>query len=104
MARQKQFVQAFASQLSSQAKRNFSVISKLFEDLSPYYVSNLDLSDVIYLSRIYLDKQDVLQFVTFEGRYDSLENYYGQKNPVFYPDEQSLFETVLSLFYLPVEE
>ena len=104
MARQKQYIQAFTKTLIQKAKSNFSVIPHLFRDMEPYYVTDLDLSDLIFLAGTYLAYHMNMQFSSFGGTYDLMENNYGKNNAVYYPDEESLFEAVLNLFYVPVED
>lgn len=103
MERQKQYVAAFAATLTQQAKSDFSVISRLYQALTPYMVSDLDLSDAVFLAQTYLEHGMSLEFLSFDGTYDWLENSHGTKNAVYYPDEDSLFEAVLAVFYTQVD-
>ena len=101
--RQKQYIRAFASTLTQQARKDFSVISHLYQDITPYIVSDLDSSDVIFLAQTYLSYGLDFSIVSYEGTYDWLENSRGTRNAVYYADEDSLFEAVLAVFYTQVD-
>lgn len=102
MERQKQYVLAFSNVLRERARTDFGVISTLYSELSPYMVSNLDLSDVIFLAQIYLDSGLSIDFSSISGTYDLLE--LEGTHSVFYPDEDSLFQTVLDIYYVQIDD
>lgn len=104
MARQEQYVKAFARQLVQMARKDFSVVTELYNQVSPYFVSTLDLSDAVFLAQTYLDFGLNIQTYSYDGTYDLLLNARGTKyNSVYYPDEDSLFECVLDVFYIQVD-
>lgn len=104
MERQKQYVLAFMSKLTAEAKKDLGAVTRLYDQISPYLVSTLDLSDLIYLAQTYLDHGLSLRYVSYEGTYDLLENERGTYNAVFYADEDSLFEAVLSVYYTQLDD
>lgn len=102
MARHVQYVRAFSSTLMQQAGSDFRVITNLYDKVTPYLVSDLDTSDVVFLAQWFVEHRPDFQVLNIDGTYDLLE-VSGKENAVYYLDETSLFETVLDVFYLPVE-
>lgn len=102
MERQIQYVRVFSSMLKQKAGSDYHVITALFDEISPYMVSNLDTSDVIFLAQTYVDMNPNFEVLSIDGHYDML-TVDDHENAVYYLDETSLFETILELFYLPVD-
>lgn len=101
-ARQMQYIKAFAGQLVPAVINDFSVVSSLYNTASEYSSTDISLSNVTYLASLLLSK-GVTDFdtITLEGemkpsdRIDYADVVYAE----FYPDEEALMETVLSVFY-----
>ena len=102
MARQKQYLNAFFTKLMRQARSDFGVISALYQAITPYMVSNLDLNEALYLAQFCLDNRVSFDIRSIAGEYDWLE-HNGVRNSVFYLDGDSLFETVLSVYYTQID-
>lgn len=98
MERQKQYITAFSKLFRAQTQKNRSFPSKLFSALSSDVVTNLELSDVTFLSSIYLGHETDFKLLTLEGSFD---RYNG--STIFNVDETSLLETVLEIFYQQVD-
>ena len=102
MARQRQYMQAFLAKLMSKARSDLGTIGSLYDTLSPYMVTNLDLSDALFLAQVYLDHGLQMKMLHVAGTYDWL-NWYGENNAVYYLDNDSLFEAVLAAYYTKVD-
>lgn len=103
MLRNKQFVQAFVSQAKSQIKADLGVAATLYQEIMPYIVSDLDIGDVLFLAKTYLDYGVDFIFIGLDGTMDWLENQWGAKVSTLYPDYDQLFETVLDIYYTEVD-
>ncbi len=104
--RQMQYVKAFAEQALPAVVKDFSTISKLYNTASKYSQTNLSLNNATYLGSLLLSKG-----VTEFKPYTIKGNMKASVDPVmpgvvhaeFYPDEDSLMETVLDVFYTQID-
>lgn len=101
--REKQYVEAFASQAKAQAKADFGSVSRLYQQVMPYIVSDLEIGDLLFLVKTYLSFGMDFSFLGLEGTMDWLENQWGAKIATLYPDEEQLFETVLDIYYTQID-
>ena len=86
-----------------QARSDFSIISKLYQTIMPYIVTDTDLSDVIFLAETFLLHRNSIQMLGLEGTMDWVLNIHGYKVAIMYPDEDNLFETMLDVYYKPID-
>ena len=104
--RQIQYVNAFADQALPAVVKDFSTISKLYNTASKYSRTNLTLNNATYVGSLLLSK-GVTDFKTYtiEGEMKADENPLmpGVVHAEFYPDEDSLMETVLAVFYTQID-
>ena len=99
-ARQIQYIKAFAKKATKYALNNFSVIPNLYSTASAYSHTNLTLSMATYLATTVLPKGVSFDnFVSLKGEMKMGENF-----AEFYYDEHAALETVLDVFYKPIEE
>ena len=103
MLRQKQYIQEFAGTTIRQARSDFSIISKLYQTIMPYIVTDTDLSDVIFLAETFLLHRNSIQMLGLEGTMDWVLNIHGYKVAIMYPDEDNLFETMLDVYYQAID-
>ena len=103
MLRQKQYIQEFAGTTIRQARSDFSIISKLYQTIMPYIVTDTDLSDVIFLAETFLLHRNNIQMLGLEGTMDWVLNIHGYKVAIMYPDEDNLFETMLDVYYQAID-
>lgn len=96
MARQRQYISSFASQVMSQSLGDLSLPVRLFEIMGDYTVTDLTVSDVSYLAATAL-KNGVSQIrmETVPGTVTQGEDGLAQ----YVTDDQALREMVLNLFY-----
>ena len=97
MLRQKQFVEAFASQAGNQVLSDFGKLAKLYNAASPYTVTDIGLSEVTYLASCCLTA-DVGKSIAYN--YVSGETVMGERYMEFHSDKNSVFEAVLNTFYI----
>lgn len=95
MERQQQYVTEFVKKSVARTREQLSFPVDLFSTLAPYMATNLEISDVTFLSSAFINHGAHFSFRSVTGSYGKL---YGSS--VFYPDETDLFEAVLQVFYL----
>ena len=94
-ARQKQYIEEFVSKTMKMAKKDLSLIPRLWSFASDYMISDLSADDVVYLSGVALIRNFELgDFTTVPGEYRMGERY-----AEYHADETALFELVLDTFY-----
>lgn len=101
MARQKQFMTAFLSQIWGSVKSNPAVIADLYSTISDSSTTNLTPSKMTYLTTTaisMLDSYKEIEFVNVPGTVKKGE--YAE----FIVDENALMEIMLDLFYVDVTQ
>jgi Transcriptional regulator len=98
MERQKQYLTEFSKLAVAKARDNLSFPVDLFSALSPFTVTDLDITDVAFLSSTFISHGAEFDFRTIEGTPDKLNG-----STVLYLDEIDLFEAVLQMFYVQVD-
>ncbi len=98
MERQKQYITAFSKLFRDKTQENTAFPSELFSAMSSDVVTNLELSDIAFLSSTYLRHGTDFKLLTLDGSFD---RYHG--STIFNVDESSLLETVLEIFYRQVD-
>lgn len=101
MARQKQFMTAFLSQIWGSVKSNPAVIADLYGTISDNSTTNLTPSKMTYLTTTaisMLDSYKEIEFVNIPGTVKKGE--YAE----FIVDENALMEIMLDLFYVDVTQ
>ena len=100
LARQKQYLGAFAMKFKEATKKDITVPVKLYQQLSKYMVTDVTVDEVAYLAGQLLDYEFTGEDVyTLEG-----ETVRGEKFEEFYPDTDALKELMMELFYEEVEQ
>ena len=100
MQRQKQFFTAFLTRTGSQLKKNIGRLPDYYNAVSPYVVTNINLSQTTYLVTCALSGGGWSSpaYLSISGK--SIKE---GKHSEFYPDTVSVYEAVLAAFYTPVE-
>ncbi|MBR2714667.1 MAG: LCP family protein [Ruminococcus sp.] len=96
MKRQQEYLRGFFAQAIPAVKKDKSVVTDLMGTISDNSTTNLNASKATYLTTTalrHLDSYKDIEFVNIEGKFKKGE--YAE----FYPDQQKLFENMLSLFY-----
>ncbi len=97
--RQIQYLRSFVSKVAATALREFSIISNLYNTASEYSFTNVSLSKVTYLATTLLSKGISFDdIVSLQGTLVDADPY-----PEYIVDEKAVFETVLNIFYEPVQ-
>lgn len=99
MARQKQYVQAFATTVIRQAKGDPSSLIRLYQLLDDYMVTDLGLDSVAFLAPIALKNGGEFAFRTVATEKIELVGRY----PMYYLDENDLKDAVVSTFYTQID-
>lgn len=99
--RQVQYVESFFLQVFPAVLTDFGKISQLYNVGSQYSQTNLSLQDATYLASVLLSKgTSRFETYTIEGEMKSYEDKAtGNIHAAFYPDKDSITQTVLDVFY-----
>lgn len=102
--RQAQYIQAYVRQLQPAVVQDFSIVSTLYNTATEYSETNISLNDVTYLASFILSKgiSDYTQY-SIEGEMKASEKVNDYVFAEFYPDEDSVLETVVNCFYTQVD-
>lgn len=98
LSRQKQYLNAYVTKLLPMVQNDMSLITDLYDTADEYMYTNINRDNLIYLAsdvlpNIYSTKD--INYLTIDG-----ETKQGDVYAEFYPDETSLYETILRVFYL----
>ena len=99
MARQKQYITAFVAKALQETKSDVSTLLNLYSAMSDYTCTDMSLADVTFLLTSFVRNGAHFDFSTISGTAER-----EGENAVYYLDQTSLYETVLKVFYTPVEE
>ncbi|MBR5472504.1 MAG: LCP family protein [Clostridia bacterium] len=100
MQRQKQFLSALMNKTGNAILKDFSNLAKFYNAMSPYFSSNVSFAQITYISQNCLSSNfgDSLEYKSIEGTLTQGENWVE-----FYADEESTLQTVIDVFYVPVD-
>lgn len=99
-ARQSQYLKAFFSQAMSNAAGDPGILVGLYQTATEYSTTNLELSEFSYLAATLVEHgMSELDVVTLAG-----EPVKGSQYVEYHLDQDAVYETVLDVFYTPVEE
>lgn len=99
LARQKQYLTAFTAKLKEAVKKDITLPITIYQQLSPYIVTDLTIDEMVYLAKELLDYQLNGEVIyTLEGTTEM-----GEKFEEFYPDKDALKALMIELFYQEVE-
>ncbi len=98
MKRQKQFIDALYEKFMECVETDDEFIIDASLAMSDFVVSDRSVTQIQELSRKFKE-YEFIRVEDIEG-----ETLQGKKFMEFYPDEESVFKTVIGLFYTPVEK
>lgn len=99
-ARQSQYLKAFFSQAISSAAGNPSVLVSLYRTALDYATTNLGVDEFSYLATVLLQNgMSQLDVTTLQG-----EAVKGAQYVEYNLDQESVYQTVLDVYYTPVED
>ncbi len=100
LQRQKQYMTTFAAAVKNEVASDIRVAADLYQVLQKYMVSNIDLSQFVYLATEYKNYDfDVSNLFSLPG-----ETVMGNNYEEFYIDEDAAKDLIVKLFYEPVEK
>lgn len=100
--RQKQFLNAYAKKVFDEAKGNVGVIVDIFNTVAEYSTTNIGIPEFTYLASIFLNHGiDDFEITTLQGEYVHNDD---TNHAEFYLDRDSVYQTVLDVYYEPLEE
>lgn len=96
LARQKQYLGAFAYQAIAETKEDISFPVTVLDSLSDYTVTNMNASKIMYLATTYINYSfRTEEIYTLEG--ETIIGGGGFEE--FYVDEDALYELIIDVFY-----
>lgn len=100
MQRQKQFLSALMNKTGNAVLSDFSNLTKYYNTLSPYFSTNVSFAQITYLAQncLTMNFGDALDYKTINGTLTQ-----GEKWVEFVPDEKSVLQTIIDVFYIPKE-
>lgn len=99
LERQKQFLTNFISQAKHKAMGDVSVAVDIYNTISKYMVTDIDITEFTYLASEALGYDfSIDNLYSMEG-----ETVMGDKFEEFYADEDALHQLIIDVFYEPVE-
>ena len=99
MSRQKQYITAFVEKALQETKSDITTLLSLYQAMSGYTYTDMSLADVTFLLTGFVSNGAQFDFSTITGTAELVG-----ENAVYYLDQTSLYETVLKVYYTPVEE
>ncbi len=97
--RQKRFLSAFITKARAETKKDITLPVNIYNGIQDYTVTDLSASEVAYMASEYLDYSfDASSMITLEG-----ETKQGEKFEEFYPDEGSMQDMMIKVFYREVQ-
>ncbi len=104
--RQMQYIRAYVSQVLPAIVKDFSVVTSLYNTAAQYSQSNISLSNATYLGTLVLSK-GIRSFdgITLQGEMKPSDDPLLSEvvHAEFYPDEDNVMQTVLSVFYTQID-
>lgn len=99
--RQVQYVESFFLQVFPAVMTDFTMVSRLYNTGSQYSQTNLSLKDAAYISSVLLSKgTSRFETYTIDGEMKGYKDEKtGNTHAAFYPDNDSIIQTVLDVFY-----
>lgn len=98
MERQKQYIRGFFDRVVYETKQNIMTPVDLFNEASPYMVTNIGVPKVTYLAENVLNKN----FYELNMQNVPGEVKQGDFYAEYYVDEDSFYEMFLNIYYTPV--
>lgn len=100
MIRQKEVLRALVTAAAAKLTQDPTAIVSMYNTMQPYTETSLSLAEITYLASccVTADLGSRFEYVSVQGT-----TQRGEEFVEFYPDETSLYESVLSLFYTPEE-
>ena len=99
MLRQKQYINAFVTKALRETKSDVTTLLSLYQAMEGYTYTDMSLADVTFLLTCFVNNGAHFNFSTIEGTTER-----DGENAVYHLDQTSLYETVLKIYYTPVED
>lgn len=99
MLRQKQYINAFVTKALQETKSDVTTLLSLYQAMEGYTYTDMSLADVTFLLTCFVNSGAHFNFSTIEGTTER-----DGENAVYHLDQTSLYETVLKIYYTPVED
>ena len=94
MARQKQFVSSFFSKAIAKTKEKLTFPVDIYKSTKEYILTDLDIAEISFLASCAIKNNIGLQYKSITGTVKK-----GEKYAEYYVDDESVYQTVLEVFY-----
>ncbi|MBE6725309.1 MAG: hypothetical protein E7576_09000 [Ruminococcaceae bacterium] len=101
MRRQREYLSSLGKLIRGKLKTDSSVINDLYSAAEPFMISDMTLSDLTSVAVEGSGYTDA-GILTPSGEHAEVTYQNGNTHVEFHPDEDSILETVLTLFYRPI--
>ena len=91
---------ALSDQLAPAIKNNFTLPLMLYQDSSDYTVSNIDITELVFLASSLATNYSGMEILSTDGTY-KMEK--GDASAQYILDQESFFETILSIYYIQID-
>lgn len=98
MARQKQFMTAFFKSAFAKTKENITFPVDVYSSVSKYMITDIDIAEISFFASCVLKGGGSLTYKSIEG-----ETVMGEKHAEHYVKDDSVYNTILDVFYKPVD-
>lgn len=97
MARQKQFITSFFYKAIAKTKEKLTFPVNIYKSTNEYIITNLDIAEISFLARCVIKNDFGLQYKSINGSMKM-----GEKYAEYIVDDETIYNTVLDVFYKPV--
>lgn len=97
MARQKQFMTAFFNSAFAKTKENITFPVDVYSSVSKYMITDIDIAEISFFASCVLKGGGSLNYKSIAG-----ETVMGEKHAEHYVNDDSVYNTILDVFYKPV--
>ena len=97
MARQKQFVTSFFNKAIAKTKEKITFPVDVYKSTNEYIITDLDIAEISFLASCVIKNNIGLQYKAINGSMKM-----GEKYAEYHVDDESVYSTVLEVFYKPV--
>lgn len=97
---QKDYINQFSASIVPAVKKDYSLPIKLYNDSSKYTVTNINVSDMTYLTSQLASTYSGFEMYSVPGKYKDVTK---DASAQFYIDKTKLFETILKIFYKKID-
>jgi len=97
MSRQKQFITSFFSKAVAKTKESLTFPIDVYNTTTEYMITDIDVAEVSFLASCVIKNSIGLEYKSIKGNIKK-----GEKYAEYYVDDESVYNTVVDVFYTPI--